>query len=142
MKKPEKQDHPIYLEHDLRNSGNKTLTEENWQITSMDVNTENSPMISKRYLGYLIREHKEFELMSLNKKWDQITIGSLIQRGREIFMANSYAHIKYENIRMAYGHPHSHSCGGLEGPFGPAAGGVENRDRGKKGRRRRRKTLS
>ena len=24
-----------------------------------------------------------------------------------------------ENIRMAYGHPRSHSCGGLEGPFGP-----------------------
>ena len=54
LTKPKKQDHPMYLKHDLRNSGSKTLTEENWQITSMDVNTEHSPMISKQYLGYLI----------------------------------------------------------------------------------------
>ena len=32
------------------------------------------------------------------------------------FVTNFYI---YENIRMAYGHPRSRSCGGLEGPFGP-----------------------
>ena len=100
LKKPEKQDHPIYLKHDLRNSGSKTLTAENWQITVMDVNTEHSPMISKRYLGYLIREHKEFEWMSSDREWDHITVGTLIQKGREIFIANSYAHIIYTSINF------------------------------------------
>ena len=28
---------------------------------------------------------------------------------------------QYENIRMAYGHPRSRSCGGLEGPFRPCS---------------------
>ena len=62
----------------MRNSGSKTLTEENWQITSMYVKTEHSPMISKRYLGYLIREHKEFEWISSDQEWDHITVGTLI----------------------------------------------------------------
>ena len=66
----------------------------------MDVNTEHSQLISKRYLGYLIREHKEFELMSSDREWDHITVGSLIQMGREIFMANLYAHIIYTSINF------------------------------------------
>ena len=66
----------------------------------MDVNTEYSPMISKRYLVYLIQEYKDFELMSSDLEWDKIIVGTLIQRGKEIFMANSYAHINYKSINF------------------------------------------
>ena len=66
----------------------------------MDVNTEHSPMISERYLGCLIQEHKEFEWMSSDLEWNNIIVGTLIQKGKEIFMANSYAHITYKSINF------------------------------------------
>ena len=40
-------------------------------------------------------------------------------RVHSIALSTIYYFFLHENIRMAYGHPRSRSCGGLEGPFGP-----------------------
>ena len=54
------------------------------------------------------------ECSRLTKSCIAINIAKLISE-----MYHWVGFLKDENIRMAYGHPRSRSCGGLEGPFGP-----------------------
>ena len=73
--------------------------------------------IKNIFNNFIIKADKYFIKPSNIIKILGIHISNDLTWDREIGKLSTNLH--NENIRMAYGHPRSRSCGGLEGPFGP-----------------------